>query len=285
MKADCVILNYNDAATVEKLVGQIRGYSCFDHIILVDNASTDDSPKRLAALEDEKVVLVSAGRNGGYGAGNNLGVRYAVREYNASHVLLCNPDVSFSEACVYRMLQAFGREPGIGVVAARMTEGGETIKNGWPLRSFSKELLAMGPVSRRMFKSVLNYPDSRFEGRKAAWVDAVHGSMLMVDTRAFWACKGYDQGIFLYQEETVLARRMKDAGYRTMLVLDESYRHEHSVTISKSVQSAVARQRLREKSVMYYFRHYLHINRFQQLIAGIWFGIIRLETMVWEACK
>ena len=36
MKINCVILNYNDAETVEKLVRQIEKYSVLDGIVLVD---------------------------------------------------------------------------------------------------------------------------------------------------------------------------------------------------------------------------------------------------------
>lgn len=43
MKINCVILNYNDAGTVENLVRRIKDYRCLDRIVVVDNASTDDS--------------------------------------------------------------------------------------------------------------------------------------------------------------------------------------------------------------------------------------------------
>ena len=141
----------------------------------------------------------------------------------------------------------------------------------------------MGPVCRRIFDGVINYSDSYFKGKRAAYVDVVHGSMLMVDVKAFRKCRGYDEGIFLYQEEVVLGRRMKEAGYRTVLVLDEEYQHEHGVSVGKSVRSAVGRQRLREDSVMYYFRKYLHVGMIKRWIAKVWFLGVRLETYLWVA--
>ncbi len=284
MKAVCVVLNYNDAETTERLVQRIRSYSCFSHIVIVDNASTDNSWERLLMLQDHKVCVIRAGENGGYGAGNNLGVRYAVEKYDASHVLLCNPDVRFSEDCVERMMGIFRRHSDVGVATVRMKDAvyGD-IKNGWPLRCFSGELLAMGPVSRRVFYSLINYPDSYFNGKKGVYVDVVHGSMLMVDTKAFRKCKGYDEGIFLYQEEAVLGQRMKSAGYRTVLILDQEYQHEHGASIGRSVKSAVDRQRLREDSVMFYFRKYLHVGRLRRWVARVWFWGIQAETVLGEA--
>lgn len=281
MKAVCVALNYNDAKTTEGLVQRIRGYGCFAHIVIVDNASTDNSWERLLMLQDHKVCVIRAGENGGYGAGNNLGVRYAVKKYGASHVLLCNPDVRFSEDCVERMMGIFQRHSDVGVVTARMEDAvyGD-IKNGWPLRCFFGELLAMGPVSRRVFSSLINYPDSYFDGKMGVYVDVVHGSLLMVEANAFRKCKGYDEGIFLYQEEAVLGQRMKRSGYRTVLILDQEYQHEHGASIGKSVKSAVDRQKLREDSVMFYFRKYLHIGRIRRWIARVWFWGIRVETVL-----
>ena len=103
----------------------------------------------------------------------------------------------------------------------------------------------------------------------------------MVDAAAFLACGGYDEGIFLYQEEMVLGRRMKEAGRRTVLLLKESYIHQDSVSISKSISDALRRQRLREQSVMYYMEHYLGIGPARKVLAKIWFAVIRLETRVY----
>ncbi len=106
----------------------------------------------------------------------------------------------------------------VGIVTTRIHDARfPDLKNGWPLRSFTRELLSMGPVSRRLFGRSFDYPDSYFAGRNAAYVGAVHGSMLMVDTEKFLEAGGYDEGVFLYEEEQILGRRMQTAGYRSVL--------------------------------------------------------------------
>lgn len=281
MKLNCVILNYNDGDTVSKLTEMIGGYEILEQIVVVDNASTDDSWEKLWKLQDEKIRVIRAEKNGGYGAGNNLGVKYAVEKNGATHVLIANPDVAFSENTLLRMLKIFEKHHDVGVVTAAMEDVRyETMCNGWPLRSFAGELLSMGPVSRRLLGRFLEYPGSRFQGRTAAYVDVVHGSMLMVAADKFLECGGYDEGIFLYQEEAVLGRRMKNCGFRTVLLLNCSYRHEHSVSISKTFESQMARQRLREKSTLYYMQNYLSVNPLQEQIAKLWFWGIRMELKV-----
>ena len=287
MQLSCVILNYNDAETTEKLVMQIADYDVLHQIIVVDNASTDDSLERLRKLESDanasqscKVRVISADHNGGYGSGNNLGVRCGA-EQGATHVLIANPDVVFSEQSLKAMLAVFARHPEVGIVTTRIRDARfPNLKNGWPLRSFMRELLSMGPVSRRLLGKTFDYPDSYFAGRSAVYVGAVHGSMLMVDTEKFLEAGGYDEGIFLYEEEQVLGRRMQNAGYRSVLLLNQHYDHEHSTSISKSFSDAMKRQRLREESTLYYMKHYLHISPLQEQIAKLWFAGIRLEMQV-----
>ena len=287
MQLSCVILNYNDAETTEKLVMQIADYDVLHQIIVVDNASTDDSLERLRKLESDanasqscKVRVISADHNGGYGSGNNLGVRCGA-EQGATHVLIANPDVVFSEQSLKAMLAVFARRPEVGIVTTRIRDARfPNLKNGWPLRSFTRELFSMGPVSRRLLGKTFDYPDSCFAGRSAVYVGAVHGSMLMVDTEKFLEAGGYDEGIFLYEEEQVLGRRMQNAGYRSVLLLNQHYDHEHSASISKSFSDAMKRQRLREESTLYYMKHYLHISPLQEQIAKLWFAGIRLEMQV-----
>lgn len=280
MKVNAVILNYNDADTVETLVHSICGYESLEHIILVDNHSQDDSRQRLQRLarENEKIQLVFLEENGGYGKGNNAGVRFAVRENQADYVLISNPDVMFSEECLKKMLHVFESHPDVAAVTARMEDARYgTQKNVWPLRGFWGELLSMGPVSRRLFRPFLEYPERRFQGKKAVYTDAVHGSLFLVDGKKFLTCGGYDEGIFLYQEEAVLAQRFRKAGYRSVLLLNCSYRHEHSVSISKSFQGELERQRLREESVLYYMQHYLSAGSWKIRLAKCWFRGIRME--------
>lgn len=315
-KVNCVILNYNDAGTAAALVRLIRNYDYLYQIVVVDNASTDDSYEQLRLLAAEsaespqsaespgnaerperpqnplhqrsaknhnKVVILKAERNGGYGAGNNLGVRYSIEVSGADYVLIANPDISVSDSCIRSMTSALDKFPDVGVVAAAMIDPQFKNKpNAWRLHSFWGELFSMGPLSRRLFRRFLEYPKSFFMGKSYVDVDVVHGSMLMVNGAAFLACGGFDENMFLYQEEAVLGCRMRAGGYRTVLLTKVFYHHQHSASICKTYRSQAARQRLRHASTMYYLKHYLKINRFRETIAKVWFAGIMTEIFLFN---
>lgn len=289
MRTSCIILNYNDAVTTIEQIKRVREFSCFEYIVVVDNCSTDDSVKQLSPYVKGKVLLVTSKKNGGYGAGNNLGIHYSFDKLGMTHAVIANPDTVFTESCVKRISALFMKNYRVGVAAATMMDdqdGGQA--SGWPLMPWICDLLNTGPISRRVFKRVCRYPEDYFVGKNAVYVDVVHGSMLMVDLEKMLVCGGYDESVFLYNEEAILACRMKKQGYKTVQLLSDIYYHKHSVSISKAFKEIEKRQIMRHESALYYYQNYLQVSdikikitrAFHQMILWeIWFckNILKMD--------
>ena len=152
---------------------------------------------------------------------------------------------------------------------------------GFPCRSFLKELMECCPIIRRLFVNRLHYNKKHYK-KNIAFVDAVAGSLLMVDIEKILEVGGYDEGVFLYQEEAILGFKLKQRGYKTIILTKYSYLHAHSQSINKSFDKTLARQRLREESVLYYFRHYLKVGDLKIAFAKLVFFIIRLEISLFD---
>ncbi len=300
MKLAAVILNYNNASECIEAVKRIENYPVIDAVIVVDNASSDDSRERIGSFfemlnakekkygqetsEDDnfhRFMLVNSEKNGGYGAGNNLGVRYAYEVLGAEYVIIANPDVSFSEECALRMTEALAEDEEAAVVSAVMKDdSGGSQQTAWMMRGWLSELLNSGPLSRRIFSSAINYSPEYFSGKEICEVGAVHGSLLCVDADKFMSCGGYDENIFLYCEENVLGFKMRAAGYKTLLLCNESYRHEGSTTIKQSFKGMTKRQRIRQRSERYYYRNYLKAGALKMIFTRIFQGVVLFETCI-----
>ena len=83
---DVLVLNYNDAMTTLNYVNKIKTYKNVRHILVVDNFSTDNSVQLLSDIISEKVEVIVSNKNGGYGAGNNYGIKYLIDKYRTIFV-------------------------------------------------------------------------------------------------------------------------------------------------------------------------------------------------------
>ena len=280
MIVSCVILNYNDSATTSTLVKSIENYRLLDKIIVVDNLSTDDSYECLKRLESDKVIVIQSNRNGGYGYGNNFGVKYAKERFNSDYVLICNPDVMFQEKVVSSALKVVQNDPSIAIVSPiQLKANGEKANTiAWRVPSALKYIMCSGVILKRIVKGY-KYEDSELNDG-INYVDCIPGSFLFVNTEAFAKVGGYDENIFLYCEETVLGIKMKEAGYKTALDGSETYYHLHSVSINKSFSKEVQRTRLLLKSRRYVIKRYLGGNKFEMALADVIFLILLFETRI-----
>jgi len=281
MNISCIILNYNDPETTISLVNSIVNYEILDSIVIVDNYSTDDSVTRLQALAGGKVHVISTEKNGGYGYGNNHGIRYAHGTLHASHVLIANPDVKVTEECIQAMKDSFLKISRLGIAAAVTRDGtGEVTLSSWRLNGLLGDLLDTGLITRRIFAPWLNdRPELKADSEKDryVYVDAVLGSLFMADMNALMECGLYDEEIFLYYEEKILGFQLKKKGYGTILLLNQSYIHLHSVSINKNVKSILKKQAILHKSKLHYYKNYLGINRFQECLVRAFLAFLMVE--------
>lgn len=275
----CIIVNYNDAGTTKKLVTEIRRYESLSSVIMVDNHSTDDSARQLQELADDKVKLIVTPENGGYGFGNNRGIRYAVQELGAEYVIIANPDVSFDEVLIRHMEQALQQIPGSAVVSAKVkSPEGRDLFSCFRVLSVGGDLLDSGLWTRRLFQPFLSYSKRYLNRKNYCLVDAVPGSFFMLRADVFGRADVFDEQVFLYYEEKILGRRLKDMGKKTILLTGDSYIHAHSASVDKSVDSILQKQKLLHRSRLYYYRKYCHASGFQMMAARAFLRVVLLEV-------
>ena len=97
MKNGIVILNYNDSENTILMLEDIKKFKNLDAIIVVDNHSTDNSVQKLKAYENKKIKIVVADENRGYGAGNNIGINYLLKNYEIDNIIISNTDIIVKE--------------------------------------------------------------------------------------------------------------------------------------------------------------------------------------------
>ncbi len=118
-KTGVVLLNWNGGEDTLPCMDSLkRGTVKPWRIVVVDNASTDDSPDRIARLHPD-ADLVRNPANIGFAPGNNLGIRRLL-EADAEFIWVLNNDTEVAPDCLERLLTALGRDPAIGAISAKI---------------------------------------------------------------------------------------------------------------------------------------------------------------------
>ena len=271
----CVILNYNDSETTLSLINKIKTYEILDYIVIVDNQSSDNSLEKLRKIQTSKIIVICSEKNGGYGYGNNYGI-WSIKENlkNIRYVLIANPDTMFEENLIKELKYLMGQHPNCVIAAP---EHMNTIQDvAWKEISARRFILQSSYVFCRIFGRKEKYTKEELK-RQNYKVDMVLGALLLIEIDKFIKMGMYDEGIFLYTEETVIGKRAKKYQYETRLLPETTYQHTHSVTISKAYRSALKQKKLNLKSDLYYLKKYCGLSGVTLGMTKLYFVLAVLE--------
>lgn len=117
----CVVVTYNGMAWLDRCLGSLIASSAPVHVIVVDNGSTDGTPDLIGSAFPE-VELVRTGKNLGFGAANNVGIRMAL-DRGAGHVFLLNQDAWVKPETIGLLVAAMTEHPEYGVLSPMHLNG------------------------------------------------------------------------------------------------------------------------------------------------------------------
>lgn len=115
MKLSVVIPVYNEAATLAEIIARVRATGLVDEIIVVDDASSDDSPTILSRLAPDPqlpLTILRHEQNRGKGAG----VRTGLAAVSGDFVLVQDADLEYNPADYPALLAPFKDDPTLEVV-------------------------------------------------------------------------------------------------------------------------------------------------------------------------
>lgn len=189
-------------------------------VVVVDNASGDDSgqviPEAIRELGFADWCQFHAlPVNGGFGYGNNEGIR-RLRESTGQIpglIWILNPDTVVLPGALVELQRFMERRPEVAIAGGRIENpDGSARRSAFRFISPLGELeavLSLGLVSRLLSGHAIAI-DIPVEARKVDWVG---GASMMIRGDVFERLGGFDEGYFLYFEETDLCLRANRAGH------------------------------------------------------------------------
>ena len=214
LKLSVIIVSYNVRYYLDQCLRSVQQavQGLEAEVIVVDNASQDDSVRFLSAVFPW-VTFIPVQENLGFAKANNMAIRKSKGEY----VLLLNPDTLVGEEVLRDAVQFMETHPRSGGVGVRMlrTDGEDALESRrgvpTPMTSFYKMvgLCARYPSHRLFGKYYMGY----LPWDKPSRIEIISGAFCMLRRRALDEIGLLDEDFFMYGEDIDLSFRLLQGGW------------------------------------------------------------------------
>jgi len=229
-----VIVNYRTAKYVADCLHSLskeRELRTDWDVIIVDNASGDDSIFRLTRLIDIEewgawVQIYPQKHNGGFSYGNNAGIRIALSSGKLpEHFMLLNPDTVVRPGALQALIEFLDAHSSAGIAGALLENPDGSVdcsahRMHSPIGEF--EGAARLGILTRLLKKYIVSPPPEMLAHQCDWVSGA----AMVFRRQVVEDIGFmDEGFFLYFEEVDYCVRARKSGWECWYVPESRIMH------------------------------------------------------------
>ena len=242
---------------------------------VVNNAATEEETQSIAGATggeivnsitseiplDKKIYILPSSENLGFARGNNYGVKFLTIHFDVDHLLFTNNDIEIKDStCVSTLIRILDGNKEIGAIGPRIIglDGKDQLPHDKPVSIYRQIGWNLLPFIRRKHKTDNNAASQIRESGFTYWVQ---GSFFVMRTEDFLKVDMFDPNTFLYAEEQILAEKLKR--------IDKYMYYENSVKVLHYEGGTIVRKhgtkasyRMGMESNCYYYRKYLHINKF-----------------------
>lgn len=200
-KVGVIIVNYNGRkylkGCIESISKQTYKNVC---IVIVDNCSQDNSVKFLQE-EYPETDLIICDENKGFAAGNNIGIKYAIRE-GAEYVLLLNSDTVIEPLLIEKLVQV----------------AGDTIVAVPKIYLDKRKMLLWYAGGGMDTVNGMSYHYGWSEKKEIRNVDFACGCCVLIHRNILYKVGLFDEKYYLYFEDTDLSFRWRKKGIHVKYV-------------------------------------------------------------------
>lgn len=250
---DIIIVNYNAREDLLRCLGSLRAAPPQrpHHIVVVDNASPDGSAEAVGR-EFSDVQVIEMGRNAGFAAANNTGIRATA----APLIVLLNSDTLVPAGALDRLCDRL-EATGAAAAGPRLLDA-----NGAPEMSWGPMLTPLAEWRQarlvRAAEQGATSAQAQVKERTSTErdVDWVSGACLLVTRRAAVAAGLLDERYFIYEEDVDFCAALRAGGGRILFTPAAEITHLRG----RSIANAPTRRpsHYDESHLKFYAKHAPH---------------------------
>jgi GT2 family glycosyltransferase len=264
--AAIIIVNYNQVDdTIACIESLINADAVLSQIILVDNASSDQSVNIISKKFGDSLTIISLDENRGYPYGLNQGILVGF-EKGADWFLLMNNDVIVDERFIEALQKATIEKPEADLIGPTILyyDNPEII---WYIGYTIFPGTLIGCRSYRGKKYSTNIP-------KYVSIDVMHGCAMMVHKKVFQEIGLFDTSDIIYGDDADFSLRARKAGFNMIAATRAKMWHKISLTMGKEKP---IRRYLRVRNTIAFYRK--NSKGFKSIIMFIFTLIKTIVTM------
>lgn len=240
MKVAVIILNFNGGEVTLDCLNSFNNHASMNFqldVIIVDNASTDDSVNSIKKKYPEITVLQNK-TNLGFSEGNNVGIQYALNG-GADYFFILNNDTILSKNCLNELVEVAQKEKKGGIFGPKIyfAAGFEFHKERYKLHDLGKVLwYAGGKVDWDNVLASHRGVDEVDSGQYDLQIKTpfVTGCAMFVRREVFETVGFFDPKFFLYYEDVDFCKRVAQKGWDILYVPTSTLWHKNAQTAAGS---------------------------------------------------
>lgn len=175
-------------------------------IIIVINGDDNNQAKFLSPLSN-KIKIVHAKNNIGFGSANNLGVKNSIGKY----ILILNPDTIVHENTLSYIIDKLKENKEIGLANCKLLTEDNSIQKTVMYKRFSPTYLILEyffvykwPIFKNFAKSYF-YNDTDYD--KVQNPEVISGAFMLFKRELYSSLNGFDEDFFMYSEDHNISLR------------------------------------------------------------------------------
>ncbi|MEM4214996.1 MAG: glycosyltransferase family 2 protein [Candidatus Pacearchaeota archaeon] len=231
-KVSIIILNWNGKKYLQKCLDSVFNINYKNYeVLLVDNASTDDSvdfvKKRYQnKIKSKKLKLILNDKNYGYAEGNNRGIKYATGTF----ILFLNQDTYVDKDFLSILVEYAKKHKNVGICGPKILD----YNNPKLIQSIGGELDFFGSPYRIKFGEIdTDHTEKETRPKIVSWIQ---GSCLLIKKSLLKKLKYcFDPDFFAYFEEIDLCWRASLVGYDVVVIPKAKIYHKGNPNISEKL--------------------------------------------------
>ena len=258
MDLSVVIVNYQTFELTKNTINSFFKYSYpFSlEIIVVDNASGDDSLSRLKDYFEDRVMFIASSENNGFAAGNNQALKIAKGKY----VLLLNSDTIVLENTLENIYNYMEEHTDVGATGCRVV-----LENGDLDKACKRSFPNVKNSFFRLFHIPTNSKDDNYNlddlpDGEVYEIDCLTGAFMFVRKETLDEVGFLDETFFMYGEDIDLCFRIKNAGWKIVYYGKSKIMHLKGAS-SKKQKSKLIYEFYRAMYI-YYKKHHANESSF-----------------------